>query len=112
VCPDWREVCSFCFRARVTAHKNQIDFDIYKVYTDRGTVLEFHGVKVRINPRDHLPPHVHVVGNGCRARFNISTMEWMESLGFTRSDLKAIEEVIWSRIDEIWLEWNRCHEKK
>lgn len=77
-----------------------------------GTVLEFNGVKVRVNPRDHFPPHVHVVGNGGHARFNILDMEWMESSEFTRSDLKAIEEVIEMFIDDIWSEWKICHENK
>jgi hypothetical protein len=77
-----------------------------------GTVVEFKGVKIRVNPRDHRPPHVHVVGNGGKARFNIESMEWIDSLEFTRSDLKAIEEVIHRRIEEIWNEWRRCHEKK
>ena len=75
------------------------------------TIDEFNGVKIRVNPRDHYPPHIHIVGNGGSARFNIDSMEWMESLGFTRSDLKAIEEVIHRRIDEIWDEWRRGHEK-
>jgi len=76
-----------------------------------GTIVEFNGVKIRVNPRDHLPPHIHIVGNGGNARFNIDSMEWMESLGFTRSDLNAIEEVIHRRIAEIWDEWKKCHEK-
>jgi len=77
-----------------------------------GTIDSFHGVHIRVNPRDHNPPHVHVVGNGGKARFNLKTMEWMESSGFTRSDLKAIQEVIERRIEECWDEWRRCHEKK
>lgn len=77
-----------------------------------GTIDEFNGVKIRVNPRNHYPPHVHVVGNGGKARFNIVTMEWMESAGFTRSDLKAIEEMIHYEIAEIWAEWRKCHEKE
>ena len=77
-----------------------------------GTILEFNGVKIRVNPRDHQPPHVHVVGNGCNARFNIDSMEWMESSGFTRSDLNAIEEMICLDIEIIRNEWRRCHEKE
>ena len=42
--------------------------------------------------------------------FNLQSMEWIESLGFSRSDLKAIEEIIDEEIDEIWNEWKRCHE--
>ena len=74
------------------------------------TIVSFNGIKIRVNPRDHVPPHIHVVGNSGSARFNLSSMEWIESLGFTRSDLKAIEEVIHRRIEEIWNEWRRCHE--
>ncbi len=88
-----------------------IDFGIDWVYTGMGTIVDFNGVKIRVNPRDHYPPHVHVDGNGGVARFNIETMEWMESLEFSRSDLRAIEEVIHQRIEEIWAEWRRCHEK-
>lgn len=76
-----------------------------------GTIVEFNGIKIRINPRDHHPPHIHIVGNGGNARFNIDSMEWMESVGFTRSDLKAIEEVIHRRLVELWDEWRKCHEK-
>lgn len=76
-----------------------------------GTIVEFKGVKIRVNPRDHLPPHVHVIGNGGIARFNLETLEWMESREFSRSDLRAIEEVISEYLEELWAEWRRCHEK-
>ena len=38
-----------------------------------GTVLEFNGIKIRVNPREHSPPHIHVVGNGGSARFNLQS---------------------------------------
>jgi len=76
-----------------------------------GTVVEFYGVKIRVNPRDDRPPYIHIVGNGGNARFNIEAMAWMNSLGFSRSDLKSIEEVIHQYIDEIRDEWRRIHEK-
>ena len=75
-----------------------------------GTVDTFHGIKIRVNPRDHDPPHVHVVGHGAEARFNIKTMMWMSNNRFSKSDLNAIQEVIERRIEEIWKEWRRCHE--
>lgn len=75
-----------------------------------GEVIYFHGVSIRVNPRDHNPPHVHVIGNGGKARFNLKTMEWMDSKGFTRSDLVAIREVIERRIEECWEEWRRNHD--
>jgi hypothetical protein len=74
-----------------------------------GEVVNFHGVTIRVNPRDHNPPHVHIVGKGGHARFNIKVMKWMDSEGFSRSDLRAIREVIERRIEECWEEWRRIH---
>jgi len=76
-----------------------------------GMIDQFHGIIIKVNARDHNPPHVHVIGKGGEARFNIKTMKWMESRTFSRSDLRAIEEVIERRIDECWNEWRRIHEK-
>lgn len=59
-----------------------------------GKVFWFHGVLVKVNDKDHDPPHVHVVRGGDRARYNIVAMEWMESKGFSRSDLRKIEAKI------------------
>jgi hypothetical protein len=37
--------------------------------------------------------------SGGKARFNLKTMKWMDAEGFTRSDLRAIKEVIEARIE-------------
>jgi hypothetical protein len=36
------------------------------------TVLRFEGLRVAIYPNDHRPAHVHVVGRGCEAVFNLN----------------------------------------
>lgn len=81
---------------------------IYIVYM--GQVVYFNGVSIRVNPRDHKPAHVHVTGKGGNARFNLETMTWMDHDGFTRSDLRAIEEVITRRREECMEEWRHNHE--
>jgi hypothetical protein len=35
------------------------------------TVLRFAGLRVAIYPNDHRPAHVHVIGKGCEAVFNL-----------------------------------------
>jgi hypothetical protein len=77
-----------------------------------GTILEFNGIKIRINPRDHYPPHVHIVGKGGHARYDIARMGYMDAEGFTFADLRHIEEAIKVDIDIIHNEWERLHETK
>lgn len=72
-------------------------------------VLSFNGVKVKVNARDHNPPHVHVEGKGGKARFNLLTLTWMNSRGFTQSDLNYIEGRILARMDEIKAMWSEYH---
>ena len=35
------------------------------------TVLRLYGLRVVVYPNDHSPAHVHVLGNGCEAVFNL-----------------------------------------
>ena len=75
-----------------------------------GTVIEFHGIKIKVNANDHNPPHVHIEGCGGRARYDLNKMEYMEYEGFSRSDLRAIESVIRRKAWLLWDEWRRFHD--
>ncbi len=75
-----------------------------------GTVIEFEGVKIKINAKDHNPPHAHIEGNGGKARYNLKTMEFIEYSGFSRSDLNTIESIIRRKIWLLLDEWRRFHE--
>jgi len=35
------------------------------------TALTIFGLRVVIYPNDHRPAHVHIIGNGCEAVFNL-----------------------------------------
>jgi hypothetical protein len=52
------------------------------------TVLGFDGLRVGIYPNDHRPAHVHVIGRGCEAVFNmncgIGPVELRENYGFPK----------------------------
>jgi len=74
-----------------------------------GTIVWFNGIRIRIKDKDHNPPHVHCERGGCSARYNIQGMEWMDCEGFTRADLRKIEEQIELDIEAIWHEWRRLH---
>ena len=73
------------------------------------TIYEFDGIKVKIHARDHNPPHVHVEGKGCEARFNLKTLELLTNTGFSRSDIERIQKEIRIRVVsllEIWEAYN------
>lgn len=74
------------------------------------TVYEFAGLKVKIHARDHNPPHVHVVGKGCEARFRLEDLELLSNDGFSRADIRKIVEALKGRalsLQEIWDEYQR-----
>ena len=56
------------------------------------TVLIIGGWRVVIYPNDHRPAHVHVIGGGCEAVFNLSgeelEPELRENHGFDRGHLR------------------------
>lgn len=81
--------------------------DIYMVLID-----QFRSIKIKVNARDHNPPHCHVEGNGGKARFNLITMEFMESEGFTKKDLMEITQVIARRYEEILEIWSELHNEE
>ncbi len=77
-----------------------------------GTVIWFNGVRIRVNDKDHNPPHVHCERGDATARYDILNLEWMDCEGFTRSDLRKLEEQILLDIDACLAEWRLLHEKE
>lgn len=73
------------------------------------TVYEFDGIKIKIHAKEHNPPHVHVEGKGCEARFHLKTLELMSNDGFSRSDINRIRKELQNRalsLLEIWEAYN------
>jgi hypothetical protein len=58
------------------------------------TILRTRKLKVRLYPRDHNPPHVHVVGPDAEAKFELTGMKCVFSRGFSASALKQIREFL------------------
>lgn len=78
------------------------------------TVLNIHGLRVVIYPNDRRPAHVHVIGSGCEAVFNLhcpkGEPELRENYGFTRKDLVNIAEALAANLATLCDEWRRIHE--
>lgn len=77
------------------------------------TVLTIFGLRVVIYPNDHRPPHVHIIGNGCEAVFNLHCIkgppELRENYGFSRGDLAKIVDDLTANLAALCREWRQIH---
>jgi hypothetical protein len=77
------------------------------------TVLIIDGLAVRIYPNDHRPAHVHVIGRGCEAVFNlrspIGSPELRENWGFRPRDVNRIRIELSNHVGELLAAWEQIH---
>lgn len=72
------------------------------------TILRTRNLSVRIYPKDHNPPHVHVIGPGSEAKFLLRDMECVFSRGFSSKAIKDIRKFLKDRkklLEEAWNEY-------
>jgi hypothetical protein len=74
------------------------------------TVYTFNALKVKIHSDDHNPPHVHVEGKGCVARFDLRDLSLMSNTGFHRSDIARIRRELRTRVITLMEIWNDLNE--
>lgn len=78
------------------------------------TVLVFNGLRVTIYPNDHRPAHVHVIGRGCEARFELNCqagpVELAENYGFSRREVRQILDALTVKRTELCEAWRKIHE--
>ena len=77
------------------------------------TVLRFQGLRVVIYPNDHRPAHVHVIGQGHEAVFNLNCpagpIELRENYGFPPRELAWIRKKLEGNLDELCRKWKEIH---
>jgi len=77
------------------------------------TVLRLGGLRVAIYPNDHRPAHVHIIGQGHEAVFELNrpvgAVTLRENYGFPRSDLAAIARGLIKNLPELLRAWERLH---
>jgi Domain of unknown function (DUF4160) len=68
---------------------------------------------VVIYPNDHRPAHVHVIGRGHEAVFNLhcpeGPVELRENYGFGRRELTKITARLTKHLSELCQAWERIH---
>lgn len=77
------------------------------------TVDRIGGLRVVIYPNDHRPAHVHVIGNGCEAVFNLhcpdGPPELRENHGFPLAEVNRIQSALNNRLAHLCASWSAIH---
>jgi hypothetical protein len=77
------------------------------------TVLRFGAYRVVIYPNDHRPAHVHVIGRGYEAVFELhcpaGPVSMRENYGFGLRDLTKIAAVLDENVAPLCKAWRRIH---
>jgi len=77
------------------------------------TVLRSGGLRVVIYPNDHRPAHVHVIGHGHEAVFELNCpagpVMLRENYGFSRRDLARTQEVLLQNLAALCSAWESIH---
>lgn len=77
------------------------------------TVLRFAGLRVVIYFNVHRPAHVHVIGRGCEAVFDLQCPdgppEVRENYGFLRRDIATIEANLTASLRLLCGAWEEIH---
>jgi len=77
------------------------------------TIMLIDGLRVVIYPNDHRPEHVHVIGNGCEAVFNLNCTEGpptlRENYGFAKRRIEKIMDEVADNLALLCSKWSEIH---
>ncbi len=77
------------------------------------TVLRIGALRVVIYPNDHRPAHVHVIGQGYEAVFELDRPVggvWLrENYGFARREIAKIGRALARNLNTLLAAWERIH---
>ena len=77
------------------------------------TVLRLDALRVAIYPNDHRPAHVHVIGAGYEAVFNLhcpdGPPELRENFGFSRQQVTRLGADLARHLRALCHAWERIH---
>ena len=78
------------------------------------TILRFGGLRVAVYLNDHRPAHVHVIGRGCEAVFDLNCaggpVHLRENYGFSRADIARITKSLTKHLVALCRAWEKIHD--
>jgi hypothetical protein len=80
------------------------------------TILRIGGLRVVIYPNDHRPEHVHVIGAGAEAVFELhcpdGAVTLRESYGFTTRQLRRLIDELTAVLSTLCNAWKEIHDSE
>ena len=77
------------------------------------TIFTVFGCRVAIYKNDHRPSHVHVIGQGHEAVFNLQCPNGLpvlrENYGFSHSEVSKISKELAKQIEMLCQSWRLIH---
>lgn len=71
------------------------------------------GCRIVVYPNDHRPAHVHVLGGGAEAVFNLhcphGPPELRENYGFSRTEVRRFETALRENLSRMCAAWSEVH---
>jgi hypothetical protein len=76
------------------------------------TVFSVRKYRIVVYPKDHDPPHVHIVGPDAYAKFDIETLDCIVCQGFTLKTLNRFRKLLHERKQTLLEAWNENVQKE
>ena len=75
------------------------------------TLFIIFGFRFMFYSNDHTPIHIHVIKDGCEAKYNVEPVELVLNHGFKRHDLSLIESIVLENKEIIIERWHSYFNK-
>ena len=75
------------------------------------TLFIIFGFRFMFYSNDHTPIHIHVIKDGCEAKYNVESVELVFNHRFKRHDLSLIESVVLENKEIIIERWRSYFNK-
>ena len=75
------------------------------------TLFIIFGFRFMFYSNDHTPIHIHVIKDGCEAKYNVLPVELVLNHGFKRHDLSLIESIVLENKEIIIERWRSYFNK-
>ncbi|MCB9062123.1 MAG: DUF4160 domain-containing protein [Halobacteriovoraceae bacterium] len=62
-------------------------------------------MKFYIYPHDHRPPHIHIIGVECEAKFIIETGECISAHGFSQRAINRLSDSVLKYSEDLMIAW-------
>ena len=78
------------------------------------TILRFGGLRAAVYFNDHRPAHVHVIGRGREAVFNLNCaagpVRLRENYGFSHAEISPMAKTLAKHLAALCRAWERIHD--